>query len=344
MIHYTTGDILFSNADALVNTVNTVGVMGKGLALQFKKLFPANFKAYQNACKTGVLQIGKPLVFEEESLLNGKKIIINIPTKTDWRLPSQYSYVESGLEALKEIIHARNLKTVAIPPLGAGNGKLDWVKVKTIIEEKLSDVKADIYVFEPGGEPSSVIDTTKKALTPARAMLLAVLYDLVRNGEFVSEFSVQKVTYFLQRFGAENEFRLDFQPYHYGPYSSKIRHLLYQLNGFYIAGFESKDKKPFDMLSLQTEHRPIVNAFLEKPENSKFLGITQKTKAFLAGFYSDFSLELLSTIDFIISENKGIDEAGIKEKLQHWNQRKTRFSNDQYIQLALNQLNTHLRG
>jgi len=125
MIHYKTGNLLDSEAEALVNTVNTVGVMGKGIALQFKNLFPKNFKLYSNACKNKELRVGKLLVTEEESLLTGKKVIINFPTKTNWRLPSEYQYIEDGLVELVKVIRERNLKSIAIPPLGSGNGGLD---------------------------------------------------------------------------------------------------------------------------------------------------------------------------------------------------------------------------
>ena len=104
MIHYKIGNLLESEAEALVNTVNTVGVMGKGIALQFKNMFPINFKEYAKACKNKEVNVGKLLITEEVSLLSGKKIIINFPTKTNWRLPSEFSYIESGLiDLVKEI-------------------------------------------------------------------------------------------------------------------------------------------------------------------------------------------------------------------------------------------------
>ncbi|MDE3213966.1 MAG: macro domain-containing protein [Bacteroidota bacterium] len=189
MIHYEIGNLLDSKAEALVNTVNTEGVMGKGIALQFKNMFPINFKLYSQACKNNEIAIGKLLVTEEASLLGGKKLIINFPTKTSWRKPSEYSYIEEGLPDLVRIIHERNIQSIAIPPLGSGNGGLNWNRVKIILENYLSNLDCDIRIYEPNAQVREVLKKERVKLTPARAMLLAVLYDLVKNGEFVSEFS-----------------------------------------------------------------------------------------------------------------------------------------------------------
>lgn len=343
MIQYRTGNLLESEAEALVNTVNTVGVMGKGIALQFKNMFPNNFKLYANACKNQELKIGKLLVTEDESLLSGKKIIVNFPTKTNWRLPSEYQYIESGLTELVKVIQERKIKSIAIPPLGAGNGGLNWNKVKQILEKHLSDLDCEIFIYEPSADIQEVLKKERVKLTPARAMLLAVLYDLVRNGEFVSEFSAEKIAYFLQRFGAQEAFNLEFQPNFYGPYSGKVRHVLYHLNGSYIMGYSSKDKKPFEELSLIPDAESEVIEFLNKPENASYKNIVEKTKSFLTGFYSPFGLELLSTIDFIITEKKAKTLGAITIELEKWSDRKkTLFTNQKFIQIAIKNLELHL--
>jgi O-acetyl-ADP-ribose deacetylase (regulator of RNase III) len=343
MIHYKTGNLLDSEAEALVNTVNTVGVMGKGIALQFKSRFPNNFKSYLNACKNKELEVGHLLVTEEQSLLVGKKIIINFPTKTNWRLPSEYPYIEAGLTELVKVIKEKNIKSIAIPPLGSGNGGLNWSKVKQILEKHLSDVDCDIHIYEPSAAIQEALKKERVKLTPARAMLLSVLYELVRNGEFVSEFSSEKIAYFLQRFGAKQNFKLEFQPNFYGPYSGKVKHVLYFLNGSYIMGYSSKDKKPFEELGLIPDAEIEVNAFLDKPENSKYKSIVEKTKSFLTGFYSPFGLELLSTIDFIISEKKDNSQEVVTKELENWSDRKkTLFTKPKFIQIAINNLNLHL--
>lgn len=343
MIHYKTGNLLDSEAEALVNTVNTVGVMGKGIALQFKNMFPNNFKLYAQACKNKEVKVGQLLVTEEEALLTGKKIIINFPTKTNWRLPSEYQYIEAGLTELVRVIREKNIKSIAIPPLGSGNGGLDWNKVKQILEKYLTEVDCDIYIYEPSIAIQEVLKKERVKLTPARAMLLSVLYELVRNGEFVSEFSSEKIAYFLQRFGAKEAFKLEFQPNFYGPYSGKVKHVLYYLNGSYIMGYSSKDKKPFEELGLILDAELEVNEFLDKPENATLKNTVEKTKSFLTGFYSPFGLELLSTIDFIISEKDAKTTEAITRELEKWSDRKkTLFTNQKFIQIAVNNIELHL--
>lgn len=335
MIRYITGNLLDSNAQALVNTVNTVGVMGKGIALQFRKQFPNNYKIYKKACEEGVLKIGKLLITEEESLLGGRKTVINFPTKTDWRKPSEYEYIENGLEELVKVIQERKIRSIAIPPLGSGNGGLDWNKVKSILEKHLSGIDCEIQIYQPNAIIVEALKKERVKLTPARAMLLSVLYDLVRNGEFVSEFSAEKVAYFLQKFGAKENFKLEFQPNFYGPYSGKVKHVLYYLNGSYIMGYSSKDKKPFEELGIIFDGEKDVNDYLVKAENEHYKFITEQTKKFLVGFYSPFALELLSTIDYIIA-NKGVRTyEEITQHLESWSDRKrTMFTNPQFIRIA----------
>lgn len=332
-----------SAAEALVNTVNTDGIMGKGIALQFKNMFPDNFKIYAKACKNKEIGIGKLLTTEEESLLGGKKIIINFPTKTSWRKPAEYTYIEEGLKDLVKIIQERKIKSIAIPPLGAGNGGLNWNKVKLILEKYLTGLDCEIHIYEPSAVIQEVLKKERVKLTPARAMLLAVLYDLVRNGEFVSEFTAEKIAYFLQRFGAKDIFKLEYQPNFYGPYSGKVKHVLYYLNGSYIMGYSSKDKKPFEELGLVQDAEVDVNGFLNKPENIEYKSIVEKTKNFLTGFYSTFGLELLSTIDFIIADKKVNTVEDITSQLQQWsNRKKTLFSNPRFIQIGVRNIHSHL--
>lgn len=337
MIEIKTGNLLESNAEALVNTVNTVGVMGKGIALQFKNIFPTNYKLYAKACKQGEVQIGKLFITEETTLLGGRKLIVNFPTKNDWRKPSEYIYIEQGLKALSKIITENQIKSIAIPPLGTGNGGLDWSKVKALIELYLSPLECDVQIFQPNAQIQEAMRNERVKLTPARAMLLAILFDLVRDGEFVSEFAAEKVAYFLQRFGAKEYFKLDFYPNFYGPYSGKVKRVLYYLNGSYITGYSSMDKKPFEELGLMTDGETEVIAFLD--ENIQCKEIVEKTKKFLSRYYSPFGLELLSTVDFIKQDKNVSTIEEITEHINQWSNRKSAmFNNPQYLQLAVNHL------
>lgn len=149
MIRYTTGNIMDSSAEALVNTVNTVGVMGKGIALQFKQTFPHNFDVYKQACQSGQFTTGKILAVKDSDLLLGERLIINLPTKQHWKMPSTYEYVESGLIALLAYLKDNPIKSLAMPALGCGNGGLDWLKVKPMIERHLGELDMAIWVYEP---------------------------------------------------------------------------------------------------------------------------------------------------------------------------------------------------
>ncbi len=338
MINYITGNILESNADALVNTVNTDGVMGKGIALQFKKAFPNNFKLYHSACKNNEVKIGQLFVTKDSNLDSGEKIIINFPTKQSWKKPSEYSFIESGLNDLINIIKTYNIKSIAIPPLGAGNGGLEWERVKKIIEKKLSLLNIDIYVYEPSSAIKEHLKTERVKLTNARALLLYILYDLVRNGEYVSEFSSEKICYFLQRLGAEKYFKLKFEPNFYGPYSGKVRFVLNALNGSYIMGYSDMNKKPFEPITLVSDGYEDVKNFVEN--NSTLYEIAKKTTFFLDGFYSDFALELLSSIDYLTLKHETTNVEVITQKLEKWSDRKrSLFSSDsKYIFISIKHL------
>jgi O-acetyl-ADP-ribose deacetylase (regulator of RNase III) len=142
------GNLLESPCDAIINTVNTVGVMGKGLALQFKRAFPDNFKAYEQACKNGKVCLGCMFIFEINSLL-GVHYIINFPTKSHWRLDSNINDIAVGLDDLRRVITELSIKSMAIPPLGCGLGGLHWRDVEPLIKEKLAGLDLDAFIFSP---------------------------------------------------------------------------------------------------------------------------------------------------------------------------------------------------
>ena len=353
MITFVKGDLLADSAQALVNTVNTVGVMGKGIALQFKEQYPHNYNIYRKVCKDGSFTVGQLLITECE-YNNEHKLIINFPTKTTWRKPSEYSYIESGLKALRNKIQEISIQSIAIPPLGSHNGGLDWVRVKKMIIDILSDLDCDIRIYEPSDAIIERMKAERVNLTPARAMLLDVLCDMVSYGEFISVFAAEKVVYFLQRMGANHIFKIDFIRGYYGPYSGgKIAHVMYYLNGSYIKGMTGMQNKPFEEIWLLDDTPGYISSFLNKPENQEYKEIAEKTKEFLRGYYSNYSLELLSTIDYILySEelHKSIKEMNKTEKTEYintnisnWNKRKQRiFNGSKYIPTILNHLEQHI--
>lgn len=338
MIKYVIGNLFDSEAEALVNTVNTVGVMGKGIALQFKKLFPNNYKVYKDLCDKKEFHIGQLLIVKDQSFVTGEKTIINFPTKQHWKSPSEYVFIEKGLDELISFINQSKVKSIALPPLGSGNGGLQWYKVKEIISNKLSKIEnCEIIVFEPNANVKEVLNKERVKLTPARAMLLFMLFELVKNGEFVSEFASEKLCYFLQRFGAQKHFNLNYTANFYGPYSGKVKHVLNYLNGSYIMGYAGKDKKPFEHLNLLVDSEKAVEDYIN--QNEELRKIVLSTSDFLSGFYSSFGLELLSTVDYIAQSNKTSDKEAIKKELSDWNDRKkTLFSDDRFVDISINHL------
>lgn len=149
MITFTRGNIFHSDAEAIVNTVNTVGASGKGLALTFKRLYPFNEVIYRKACESGKVRIGKMLMTTTDSCLN-TKWIVNFPTKEHFRNPSKIEWIEEGLKDLRKVIINYEIKSIAIPALGAGLGGLDWEEVKSAIEDALIDLEGvNILVYEP---------------------------------------------------------------------------------------------------------------------------------------------------------------------------------------------------
>jgi len=335
MIRYTQGNLLASKAQALVNTVNTVGVMGKGIALQFKEAYPENFRLYKKACDAGELRPGKLLITHERNAF-GEKVIINFPTKTKWWLKSSYLYIEDGLKALAEAIQRHGMQSVAIPPLGCGNGGLQWEKVRALIEQYLSDSPAEIIVYEPNPNIKEELQQSTKAktakLTPARAMLLYALYQYERQGEAASLFVANKLAYFLQRLG--EPLRLKFVPHFYGPYSPQVQHVLYYLNGVYLHGLEQQSVRPFEVLQLDYSRYEHVEQYLKKNLGAEQHARLQNLICFIEGFESTYALEILATVDYILAEHPGIDEEGLLKKAQQWSSRKTRLLKPEYVRIA----------
>lgn len=157
MIRFTQGNLLEARVDAMLNTVNTVGIMGKGIALMFKERFPENFKAYAAACKAGNVRVGEMFVTAGAEL-DGPRWIINFPTKKQWFQPTKLEWVRSGLVALKTVIREKQIKSIALPPLGCGNGGLDWAVVRPIIENALAELKdVEVVVYEPTAKYQNVL-------------------------------------------------------------------------------------------------------------------------------------------------------------------------------------------
>ncbi len=342
---YITGNLLEAKTEALVNTVNTVGVMGKGIALQFKEAFPMNFKIYATTCKKKELHTGQLLVVKEQTL-EGEKIIINFPTKTEWYLKSKYEYIEEGLKELAKIIEEYHIRSIAIPPLGCGNGGLKWDRVRLLIGQYLGHLNhVDIQVFEPNEAVKDLLkqQEVKKEikLTPAKGMILYALFYYESLGENCNLFVANKLTYFLQRLGEQSLNKLKFEASHYGPYSVQVAHLLRGLNGQYIKGLEQMNAKAFEPLELQYDKIKEVSEYIKKE-----LTVEQRTRLsnlvkLIDGYQSALSLEILATVDFIKKDNPNINNEALISKIHNWSDRKRTLFQERYIQIASKHLSEY---
>lgn len=331
------GNIIDSEAEAVVNTVNTMGVMGAGIALQFKKNFPENFREYEAAAKSGLIKIGKLFITETNRFTN-PKYIINFPTKKDWKHPSKLSWIKEGLGELRNFILEKNIKSIAIPPLGCGNGKLDWNEVKPLILDSINGIaNLTAYIYEPSDfayQKTIVKGLKKPKLTPVRAMVIALLERYTILGYELTLLEAQKLVYFLQRFG--EPLKLDFSKGKYGPFSSKLVHVLNDIDGYYIQGMRYKTAKPFDKITIIKKEIPMVKEFIEDSctdEQKKRLDSVYKL---IEGFESPLGMELLATVDFVVfyELNKNFDRNILLEKIHSWTPRKKTLLNDKFISIA----------
>jgi O-acetyl-ADP-ribose deacetylase (regulator of RNase III) len=325
MIRFTTGNLLDAETEAIVNTVNTVGVMGKGIALQFREAFPDNYQAYTKACNARAVHIGK--VFVTENLaLTGPKYIINFPTKKHWRHPSRIEYVSSGLRDLRRVVEEKKIRSVALPPLGCGNGGLEWAQVRAEIEKTLGGLQGvDIVVYQP---TESYQNEVKKAgveqLTPARAMIVELIRRYLAIGFDCSNLEVHKLAWFLQRFivalELSNPLRLNFEANRFGPYADNLRQLLNALDGSFLhCSKRLADAGPMEPITVDSSRVDEVAAFMAGKEVEAFREALTTTENLIDGFETPFLMELLSTVDWIQRERRRtLNTAEIVDALRNW--------------------------
>lgn len=327
MIEFKTGDILKSDAEALVNTVNCVGVMGRGIALQFRHAYPENFDAYAVACRRNEVQPGRMFVFATGQL-TPPRFIINFPTKRHWRAKSRIEDIEAGLAALVEVIRARCLRSVAIPPLGSGLGGLDWAEVKPRIEAALRPLQdVEIFVYEPGGAPASDALSHRRevpTMTAGRAALVELMYRYLGGllDPFVTLLEVHKLMYFMQEAG--EPLRLKYKPALYGPYAENLRHVLRAIEGHLIAGYDDGGDAPDKQLSLVPGAVEAATAFLAQHAETR--GRFDRVAELVEGFESPFGLELLSTVHWVVTHEdvRALDD--VIARTYAWNARKRQFT------------------
>jgi O-acetyl-ADP-ribose deacetylase (regulator of RNase III) len=351
MIKFTTGNLLAASAEALVNSVNTVGVMGKGIALMFKETFPENFKLYEAACKRGEVKIGHMFV-TERNLLGGPKWIINFPTKEHWRNPSKMEWIEQGLVDLTKVIKSKNIRSIAIPPLGSGNGGLDWQQVRSKLETAFrhtSDI--EVLVYEPTDEYHNVAKRTGvEKLTAARALIAELVRRYWVLGFECSLLEIQKLAYFLEGSIEEqqlpNPLNLTFKANKYGPYSDKLKHLLNGLDGSYLhCSKRLADAGARDAIWFEESKKDKVAAFLTSPDVKQYRAALEATTNLIDGFQSPLGLELLATVDWLLQHEGVLPDVGsLKDALKKWPggkesaERKSKLFDDRLLAIAIERL------
>lgn len=334
MIEYKVGDVLAADVEALVNTVNCIGFMGRGIALQFRKAWPENFKAYAAACQRQEVQPGRMFVFETGRLAN-PRLIINFPTKRHWRGKSRIEDIDAGLTALVSEIRERRIHSIAIPPLGAGLGGLDWEKVRARIESALAGLNdVEVILFEPHGMQKGGHPTQRgkvPTMTPGRAALVGLMDRYLAGllDPSVSLLEVHKLMYFMQEAG--EPLRLRFVKGPYGPYAENLRHVLNEIEGYYVSGYGAGGDAPDKTLELVPGAVQDAKAKLREQPDS--LERFERVSDLVAGFESSFGLELLATVHWLLHhEHAAVGEA-LVERTYAWGQRKRQFSPNQ-IRLA----------
>ncbi|MEH6461264.1 type II toxin-antitoxin system antitoxin DNA ADP-ribosyl glycohydrolase DarG [Chitinimonas sp. JJ19] len=341
MIELTSGDILKDDSDAIVNTVNCVGVMGRGIALQFKNVWPENFKAYEAACKREIVQPGRMFIFDTEQL-TAPRYIVNFPTKRHWRGKSRMQDIEAGLHALVEDIARLGIRSVAIPPLGSGLGGLEWTEVRSRIEatmQPLADVRVRIY--EPNGAPQAdkmQHNRDVPRMTAGRAALVELMnrYGQGLLDPAITLLEVHKLMYFLQTAG--EPLRLNYAKAIYGPYAENLRHVLQKIEGHMVSGYADGGDDPDKPLTLVPGAVEDAGAFLA--EHIETRARFDRVGDLVAGFETPFGLELLSTVHWVAThETKSASLDEVVCGTHAWNDRKKHFTPRQ-IGIALSVLRT----
>lgn len=339
-IHH--GDLLKTDAQALVNTVNCVGVMGKGIALQFARTFPENNRAYEEACRAGELLPGRLLIVERHNGSGaGPRTIINFATKAHWRSKSQIEWIESGLSCLIEEIKARGIASIALPPLGCGNGGLDWTFVQPLIVSALSglpDVR--VLLFPPEGAPASeaMKPAAPRRMTLANALYIYLLDRYSAIDQSFSQIELQKLAYFLQIAG--EDLKLNFRQDRYGPYAPELRHVIKAWEGHWALGYGDGTRGAHEELMLFPAAAREAEAYLQDHATSETRERAANVLQLIAGFESALILELLATTHWIASHDPlaAHDVERATRGVANWNHRKKTLFRPEYVHLAWNHL------
>ena len=338
MIHRATGNLLQAEAEALVNTVNCVGFMGKGIALQFKQAWPENFEAYAKACTAGQVRPGRMFIWETGRMIN-PKFIINFPTKRDWRGKSRIEDIKSGLRALIVDVRRLGIRTIAVPPLGCGNGGLDWRAVRPLIEAAFTEVPSvEVFLYSPDGAPeprAMPVNTKRPDMTPARALFIKLMNQYGALNYRRTLLEIQKLGYFLQESG--EPLRLRFEAGLYGPYAVNLNKVLELMEGHFIRGYGDSQKPDAEIELLPGAVEAADDFLVDYPESvSRLSGVSE----LIQGFETPYGMDLLSTVHWVCThgETKASTPDTAVEAVHGWNERKRDMFRQDHIHVAYNRL------
>jgi O-acetyl-ADP-ribose deacetylase (regulator of RNase III) len=317
MIHFTTGNILDSKADAIVNTVNCEGYMGKGIAYQFKLKYPENNKEYVKQCNSGNFSIGSILAFHESG-----KLILNFPTKDQWRRMSEYDFIHKGMKTFIGDLPSYGVKSVAFPPLGCGNGGLVWRKVKEILVEELTPFQDnyEFILYEPSANVGII--ENKKNLPKLNASHL-ILMQLKLGLKKFNKTRLQKGAFFINIFSGEDYFK--FNAHNYGPYNHTLE----------ILGRDIKEYQEYYNYSTEQALEEAKRTLISKSVDEKLVRFSKPIEhavKFLNEFSSDREVELISSILYIVHTNKIALPNRLPEEFKKWSEEKSsRFSEEDIL-------------
>lgn len=342
MINFTHGNLLKAPAEALVNTVNTHGVMGKGIALQFKNAYPDMYQAYEEACRAGTVTLGRMHVYDLGGLADGPRWIINFPTKGHWRSRSQLNHIKEGLADLVVTVERLGIRSLAVPPLGCGNGGLSWAEVRPMIEAAFADVHGvDVMVYPPDGAPPAADmapASQKPKMTPGRATLVLLMHRYLQGllDPFVSLLEVHKLMYFMQEAG--QDLKLKYTKDKFGPYAANLAQVLKRVEGHYVVGFGDGGSDPRKTLELLPEG--VDSAFDALARDDETNRRLDRVAKLIQGFEDPYGMELLSTMLWVMVENPearlNVDVA--IADVQNWSARKRDALKPEHLAKAWEQL------
>lgn len=321
MVEYARGNLLEADVEALVNTVNCVGVMGKGVALQFKQAFPENYRQYKKACDAGEVQPGRMFVVPTGSMIN-PRYVINFPTKRHWRGKSRLEDIKAGLAALVDEARRLDIRSIAIPPLGSGMGGLQWAQVKPLMAGALAGLpQVRVVIYEPLGAPkadSMPVATMRPRMTLGRALFIRLIELYRTQGYSLSLLEIQKLAYFLQSAGLD--LKLDYSKHKYGPYAETVHHVLQRMEGHYIRGYGDRSQRAG--IYLLPEAAQAARDFIST--NPEAIALLDRVGRLIEGFETPYGMELLATVHWLAHDDPraAVDLGRAIAGVRSWSSRK----------------------